>query len=179
LKKTILTILVLVIVMSLTASDFRDANWGMSRSQVKKTEKAKFFASEKDLVFYKGTIIGLNTFITYGFSNNKLINGGYLISGKHTNQNDYIDDYKKIQKALKEKYGNPRYDKVYWKNKLYKDNVEDYGLAISIGHLIYEAVWDLDNTEILLQLSGDNYKISLLVKYTSKNIKVKKEPDKL
>ena len=44
------------------------------------------------------------------------------------------------------------------------------GLAISIGDLAYGASWETSTTKIDLMLSGDNYKIKLILSYISKEL---------
>ena len=44
------------------------------------------------------------------------------------------------------------------------------GLAISIGDLEYGASWETSTTKIDLMLSGDNYKIKLILSYISKEL---------
>jgi hypothetical protein len=70
------------------------------------------------------------------------------------------------------------YEKINWKSSLYKDDPEDWGLAISIGHVSWIARWDLSETTICLLLTGDNFKIMLGLLYSTKIeelIKLKKQ----
>lgn len=86
----------------------------------------------------------------------------------HINKNDYIDDYKDFKKIITKKYGRPKQDEIIWKNDLFKDSYSDWGRAVSIGHLFYLSTWETPCTEIMLWLTGDNFKIDCLVKYTGK-----------
>ena len=43
-------------------------------------------------------------------------------------------------------------------------------MVISVGHLAYGNSWETPNTKISLMLSGDNYKIQLVLSYTSKEL---------
>jgi len=54
------------------------------------------------------------------------------------------------------------------------------GLSISIGDLIYWISWETSTTKIDLMLSGDNYKINLILSYISKELEewVKKTKEK-
>jgi len=60
---------------------------------------------------------------------------------------------------------------IYWENELYKNDKSNWGLAISIGHLSYNSVWETSTTDIELALDGNNYKVNLRVRYTSKELK--------
>ena len=89
----------------------------------------------------------------------------------HTNKNFYINDYEELKEILTKKYGKPKKDEKIWDNELYKDDRSSWGLAVSVGHLAYGASWETSTTEIVLRLSGDNYKISLILAYDSKELK--------
>lgn len=154
-------------------SGFREASWGMTQEQVKKLETSEFFQKQYskstglNILAYKGQAGELECLIAYYFAENQLVEGRYLFIEKHSNDNLYIDDFKKVKISLIEKYGKPTNDNIIWRNDLYKDDPEDWGLAISIGHLAYEAVWKSSKTQISLQLLGDNYKISHRLGYKS------------
>jgi len=156
--------------------DFRKANWRMSKEQVKATEDKRPDLEEDTKLLYK-VKIGENNFLcVYSFLKDKFYRSTYLFNETHTNKNDYIDDYERLKNVLIKKYGKPTTDRAVWKNNLYKDDKQDWGTAISIGHLEYRTLWmklvDRDIIEITLLLTGDNYKISLGILY--KNDKLEK-----
>jgi hypothetical protein len=96
----------------------------------------------------------------------------YIFGLRHTNANAYIDDFKEVKKSLVEKYGRPKHgdDDACWKDELYKDDPDIWGMAISAGHLVYQAAWQTDRTDILLMLKGDNFEVRLIAQYTSKEL---------
>ena len=55
-------------------------------------------------------------------------------------------------------------------NRLSLLDEQSQGLAISIGDLAYGASWETSTTKIDLMLSGDNYKIKLILSYISKEL---------
>lgn len=55
-------------------------------------------------------------------------------------------------------------------NRLSLLDEQSQGLAISIGDLAYGALWETSTTKIDLMLSGDNYKIKLILSYISKEL---------
>ena len=55
-------------------------------------------------------------------------------------------------------------------NRLSLLEEQSRGLAISIGDLAYGASWETSTTKINLMLSGDNYKIKLILSYISKEL---------
>lgn len=151
--------------------NFRKTNWGMSKEQVKAIENKKSDGENDNILYYKVEISKDNFACFYYFLEDKLYQAAYVFDGKHTNKNDYIDDFKKFKEILIKKYGKPKTDKVIWKNDLFKDEKQNWGTAISVGHLVYTASWKTTTTEIILLLFGDNYEINLGIKYESKKLR--------
>mgnify|MGYP001081421307 CR=1 FL=1 len=151
--------------------DFRKTNWGMSKEQIKATEDKKPDFEADTMLGYDITISEKDFACIYSFLEDKLYNSGYFFTGGHANKNLYIDDYKELKEILTKKYGKPKTDiPGLWKNDLYKDDRSHWGMAISVGHLAYGALWETSTTKIDLMLSGDNYKIKLVLSYTSKEL---------
>ncbi len=149
--------------------DFRNVNWGMSKEEVKSIETADEFLELEDGTYsYKATVASLDSYLFYEFVENKLASSGYMFLVEHSNKNRYIDDFHKLKTLLIKKYGEPAFNIIHWDNDLYKDSKQDYGLAVSIGHLEYLTRWETDKTTIRLDLYGDNYDIYLSLDYTSK-----------
>jgi len=149
-------------------STFRKTNWGMSKSQVKNTEKdTGKIMRDDDILAYKSKVAGLDALIAYIFVDDKLVRAKYIFTEKHSNRNDYISDYTSIQKILNKKYGKPVDDKTHWKNDLYENEYQDWGLALSIGHLSKFANWKASDTDVWLTITGDNYKITHSAEYSS------------
>jgi len=164
-------------------TDFRDTKWGMSNAEVKKIEKENFFKEEGNFLGYKGEVGGKDCQIIYTFVQDKLVRAEYIITEKHTNQNDYISDYNSLKELLTKKYGKPTKDEEFWRNDLYKDDYSHWGFAVSLGHHAYFTTWETPSTEILEFLHGDNYQITLGIGYTSKQFedlekKTKEEEEK-
>lgn len=158
----------------LSKTGFRETLWGMGKEQVKAAETARFLYEKKgagekkgiDELAYDYELDGLKSVILYHFAAGRLTKAYYLITAEHTNKNIYISDYKRIKAQLKSKYGEPIHDEEKWLNGLYKDNPEEYGMAISVGHLIYVTDWHSDERSIRLSLSGDNFRVALRVEYS-------------
>ena len=155
-----------------TNTNFRLATWGISQEAVTKLEGKGPDRKEKnnvglDILAFKGTAGGLDCYYAYFFAEDKLVEGRYAFVETHTNKNSYIDDFKSVKASLTEKYGKPTEDDTIWRNNLYKDDPSEWGMAVSVGHLIYQAKWTAIDTKIFLQLKGDNYKFTHVVQYTS------------
>jgi len=155
--------------------DFRKTNWGMTQEQVKASELNEFTGKKDNALFYSGEINSLEICIVYMFTDNLLTAGSYIIETTHTDKNAYIWDFNNLKKLLLKKYGAPKKEGEQWRNDLYKNDSSEHGFAISLGHLTHYAFWETSETEINMTISGDNYKISLIIGYNSKKYKNKVE----
>lgn len=151
-------------------TDFRKSKWGDSKAQVKSYETTAPVLEEDNMLMFAGKLSGIDVTIVYLFVNDQLVRAKYLFDAEHTNKNDYLIDYNTLRDLLITKYGEPGSSDVLWRNKLYQDSPEEYGTAISVGHLIYYCTWDLLNTEINMVLQGENFKISHQIEYLSKKL---------
>jgi len=168
----ILVISTLILSAEEVKYDFRKTNWGMSKEQVKAIEDKKPAFEDDAMLGYTVKIDGENFMCVYNFLEDKLYNTGYGPTKEHTNKNLYIDDYEELKEILTKKYGKPKSDLgTFWKNDLFKDDKSKWGMAISVGHLVYGVQWETPTTKITLKLSGDNYKIMLIIAYDSKELK--------
>jgi hypothetical protein len=148
--------------------DFRKTTWGMTKDEVIAAETTDVTPQLDDnTISYKGTVNSLDCNIVYVFIHDTLVRAYYDITEVRTNKNQYIRDYEGLKKILTDKYSQPDKDRVTWLNDMYQDNVNDWGQALSIGHLAYFSEWLTETTDIWLMLQGDNYKIKFVVEYTS------------
>lgn len=153
--------------------DFRNTKWGMSPEEVHKLDiiDYKMTGVSSESFFYLRNIDSIDNkkcMVAYYFIENILIAGAYSFSQKYYDKNEYINDYINLKENLKKKYGEPIKDDVIWFNDSYKDDPRHYGLAVSEGDLKYQSIWEIDGTEIILFLIGDNLKCNLILRYKSK-----------
>lgn len=159
-------------------NDFRVAKWGESRESIMKKEReTNLLPDSPDVYLFKSTIAGMQCVVGYFFTNDQFTMAKYIFEEEHSNSNLFIDDYTRLVRLMSQKYGKPQEggeNNMIWFNDLWRDNYEDWGLAISAGHLAYDASWETEKTEILVQLSGENYQIHLVVQYLSRELKGKR-----
>lgn len=147
----------------------RNANWGWTKESVKKSETLKLISETKNELMYSGTLGNKKFNILYDFTKNKLTQVCYIYSESHVNNNNYISTYDDLKNILIKKYDTTATDQIIWKNNLYKDNEDDWGMACSAGHVTFKATWENSDTYVMLACIGENFKISLGIVYTSKN----------
>lgn len=150
--------------------DFRNCTWGMSQEEVMEheSEPSIYQLNETYLRCDDVKVSGLSCDIIYQFENDKLVYGMISFQESHSNKNFFISDFNTIEEALTTKYGNPVEEKVRWLNDLYQDDTDNWGKAISMGHLVMGTTWETDTTEIISVLGGDNYQISMAISYIPK-----------
>jgi hypothetical protein len=163
--------LILTLSTDILADGFRGVEWGSSTSQALESEgKAPSSESDEQLVF-EDSIDTLDCLAIYTFVEDQLVRGTYAVIEEHANKNDHIADYNKLKRLLGEKYGDPINDRTIWKDDLYKDDPDNWGMAIATSRLVYNCNWVSGDSEILLALYGDNYKINITLWYTSISLK--------
>jgi hypothetical protein len=154
------------------AGDFRNATWGMMIDEVKQAEKEAVFVEENESrLLYKSTVLNMPVHILYTFDDSKLSSGSYFPGVQHSNPYGYIIDYERIKASLTEKYGKPIKDDKKRIGKGIFDSAGDEGYAVGKGELEYASFWKIGRTDILLTLTGDNMKISLVWHYQDANLK--------
>ena len=149
---------------------FRNTHWGMSKEQVIETEGKPVrdeIVEGLNAIAYDSKIDEKHCAIIYYFAENKLVSSKYHFLHNHINLNLYLFDFANLKKNLIKKYGEPKEHKPVWLNDLYKNSPDDIGRAISYGHLKLLTKWETPETNIFLGIMGDNYKIKLIIEYSS------------
>lgn len=161
-----------------TEKHFRDAHWGMRQDQVMRLEgapSAQDEASDYKVMRYWESIKDMGCWIDYIFEDDKLVKARYIFLVKHEYKTQYFGDYKKAKDFLTEVHGQSPLTNVNWLNAEHKDDYSKWGLAVSLGHLEYSAIWDAPETEIVLRLYGENNEVKLVAEYTGELEKEKKK----
>jgi hypothetical protein len=96
--------------------------------------------------------------------NDKLYKAAVIIRKETTNNDNYVLVYDKIESLFIEKYGKPKKKKKIGSRNPY---ITD-GMAIASGQGAYFTEWETPETDITLDLHGDNFKMKFVVHYESK-----------
>ncbi|MBN1224901.1 MAG: hypothetical protein JXB23_16755 [Candidatus Aminicenantes bacterium] len=145
-----------------------DAVWRMNREQLRSVKGKPVHEGQSrgyDILGYQQKILERECLIGYYFQENRFIGAKFTFVDSHANRNQNIVDYKNIKALLAQRYGQPAEDKISWEDPLYRDQIEEWGNAIKMGHLTYFARWETSGAEVLLQLFGTEDEISLEVTY--------------
>lgn len=157
-----------LIVSMASAQDFRDVSWGATMEQVKASEQFTLMSEDENTLVFNGQVNTKTVNAVYEFlPNGQLSLAGYLFDDTYTNRNTYIEDYEEVNVTLERLYGEPKTSDTYWSDDLYKDDPQSYGMAVSVGHVTYQAVWETETTLIRHTLNGNDFEISHGVVYNS------------
>jgi hypothetical protein len=155
-------------IQAIAKRDFRNATWGMPRSEVVLTEADDPASEDESAIIYSRNVAGMNAIIGYLFEDDRLVKAKYMFRQQHSDFNQYITDYKNLKAALEKKYGKAHKQRDIWSNDLYTNIPAEWGKAVSLGYLTYLSYWSIKKTEITLMLGGENEKIDLWLEYKSK-----------
>jgi len=169
--------------VAVTDTGFRKAGWGMSPREVQLSEPGASWETQDDLCLFESRLDGMSCLVVYIFIDGQLCRGKYVIAEDYANDNNYIYSHERLKEILTKKYGRPDSDEQFWLNDLYQDDPQDWGMAVSAGHMARYVSWKLPDTEIYLSLYGENYACNLIVEYSSTKLagleSAKKEADTL
>lgn len=162
---------------------FRGYDWGTSKEEIMKNEITSDMVADVDyleeddgLLINGQSVAGLDALVLYNFTDNGLDSGVYSITEKHTNKTDYYRDYEDLVKKYTDKYGTPVIDQAQWKDDLYKDDPDDWGMAVAVGDVTFVSKWEkADGSTTGIMLKGDNYEINLAIIYQSPDYEYKED----
>ncbi len=113
-------------------------------------------------------VLGRRMSIEYQFGDNRLYRAVYILAEDYLLEKKYLRDYLDFKNVLTSKYGQPARDEMIWHKPHMKHDPTEWGVAVSIGHLTSEAVWETDTTKIAAILTGGNHTVSCQIVYSSK-----------
>ena len=153
--------------------DFRQFVWGDSKEEViakegRPSSEGNVTGMDADYIVYETTAVGLDMILGYYFCDEGLFRVRYILAEDHSNEALYIDDYNKFKSALTKKYGDPFIDHESWLNDSKKEYyADDKGTALCYGYLNYLTMYFTDRSYISMEMSADNYEITMTVDYES------------
>lgn len=156
--------------------DFKSFRWGDSQEVVEEKEgdpdrDGDMTAYKAHYIVYETTVAGKDALLAYYFCDDGLFQTRYILTESHSNENLYIDDYSDVRRALSKKYGEPSVDWEDWQDSDKKSYyASKKGDALSYGYLSYLTCYALERTDILMEMSADNYIISTTIDFQSREI---------
>ena len=130
---------------------FRKTNWGMTRDEVIAREGRQPDEQSGDRIAYvKKTVLDRECDLFYIFSAGKLVSGGYDFL--EDDLSNCIADYNNIASALTEQSVSPSASQTIWTNGEFRNDSQKYGLAVLLGDLTYQTVWNAAESSITCEL---------------------------
>ncbi len=166
---TCTAIITAVLSVSVQSADFRKANWGMNLEQVQRLHLGELAANKRPgMIEYRTKLGDQKVFIYYRFNDlGQLSEAGYRTDESHTDLNLHISDYQTLNKLLQQKYPTTKDVAVVWKNRLFETKPEKWGRAITLGHVTFEWIHEIEGTRITHLLAGTRREINHRVRYES------------
>jgi hypothetical protein len=164
--------LIASLLVAQTKSDFRKTSWGMDRAQVVTAEgmppsQIANRGAETVLRYDAARLAGLDCRVVYIFANDTLVRTKYVFQREHDQKNDFLADFTLVDAFLRGDLNPPTDQQVSWRDEKYKEDPEHYGVAVSLGHLLYSTQWKVAGTVVTHALTGENGKITHEVEYVS------------
>ena len=152
--------------------DFRNTSWGMDRAQVVATEgtppsQMRERGGEIVMRYESARLAGLDCRVVYIFAKDKLVRTKYVFQQEHVEKNEFLADFTMVDVFLIGTMERPTQQRVSWNNEEYKTEARRYGVAVSLGHLLYSTQWKGTRTVVTHALSGENGAVTHEVEYVS------------
>jgi len=159
--------------LTTTQTNPQSAQWGMSIEQVLELEGKPAVRENSngiEIIGYQKRVIDKDCLVGYLFADNKLFKTQYNFSENHFDKLMYLDDYEKVKSLVVQRYGEPEGEAVDWKDPQFKNDSNNWGTAISLGHVEYSSRWQTSESEIVLSLFKVQKDVILRIEYSGKMI---------
>ena len=138
--------------------DTLQRHWGQGRERLKNVVAGPVEREEEGTLAYLRNIHDHGVLEGYEFLKGSLTRGQYVVIQRPLNGlNEFIGYFTAVKQALTSAYGEPASDREVWENDLYHPLPDYWGVAVMIGHLRYQAIWETPEGTLTLDLSGNRY----------------------
>ena len=156
------------------SGDFRDTKWGMTKEEVKASEKLPLSDESPEAVTYISELGGKPAIIGYVFNKEgQLIRAGLLVEDEKIPPQDYVAAFEEAKKDMGVRLGMPSTDRMLWTSGVQDvTDPEQFGEATCEGKMRYIAGWANERSAINLTLDGYEGKCRLAAMYDSMDLYV-------
>ena len=149
-------------------ADFRQLRWGMTIEEVKEIEGAPDYETPEALL-YDTRVGGVDAHMIMYFEDGGFYQAVYAFQEDRVNYNNYLRDFEKIGRLLRQVYGEPSGSDNHHdlRGSLYRDDRDYWGLAVATGQLAILSGWETDRTRIIHSIDGENYEVNHRIGYTT------------
>jgi hypothetical protein len=172
--KTVVLAAFVLLLSSTAEAGFQDTEWGMSPKEVIKAQKIakdqREWDSKRKILLEAKNVAGAKSAIVYIFVDSKLVRTKVIFMQDHTNELDYLTDFRSMGEKLRKVYGEPTETNEIWLRDLYRNRPSRWGMALQVGDLSKYVTWKLDDTTILHAIHGENYEVEHVIEYRSREL---------
>ena len=170
---TALPLLALLLLAALPApglaGDFRNADWGMSKEEVKAAESLALVQETVDRLFYSTTLLGADVEVRYDFIENTLVSAYYGLERAYSHAPSfYLRYFNDLTDGVKEKYGPPMRDAISGISDDMSDNPKTWEAALAARSFLRLMTWETQEIFIAAGLNGARPDIRCFVIYAPK-----------
>ncbi len=141
-----------------------DPSWGTTRESIVRTEGNPSDDESKDgieVLRYRRKIMNRNWQVEYVLGDGGLITTRYKLLEDYSDSARYLEDYNTLRVYLNTKVGEPRSDKVVWRNKVFEQARATPAEALSRGYVAYSSEWVFRDTSVKIKLDGAGNMVAL------------------
>jgi hypothetical protein len=143
----------------------------MDRAQVVATEATpphiRESGNEVVLRYESASLAGLDCRVVYILAKDKLVRAKYVFQREHEKKNEFLADFALVDVFLMATMERPTEQRVLWRDEMYKMEPQHYGVAVSLGQLLYSTQWKGTRTVVTHALTGENGDILHEIEYVS------------
>ncbi len=180
-KRLIASFLILITAFSLISCgskkphDFRDADFGMSISEVSKKESTDYVYADDDFIFYDASMNGEDAEIYYYFKDGALVSAECKFLINETTIGSNMERFVAMANYITSVYGQPLSDdyRVFLKDDLEDHEGDGDHLLIYHKYLQYFQEWQTETAHISLLLNYKDEQINYI--YSAEAILPKQE----
>jgi hypothetical protein len=123
--------------------------------------------SEIVLRYESARLAGLECRVVYILAKDKLVRAKYVFQREHAAKNDFLADFTVVDAFLMATMERPTEQRVMWRDEVYKMEPPRYGVAVSLGQLLYSTQWKGMRTVVTHALTGENGAITHEIEFVS------------
>lgn len=144
---------------------FRSVPWGATADEIKQRMKGKPAIDRDDLIVYQEQLNTSEAGCCFIMVGGRFVRGKYVLTEEHVNDNLFLSDFDGVDALLTKKYGTPGDSRKLWRDDLYKDRQDDWGMAVKTGRLTVCSQWRVEKVTITHMLRGDNFEVEHGIEY--------------
>jgi len=178
-KKTAILILA-ALIPSVCEAGFQATEWLDSPQEVirkQKIPKAERSWSEGTLsiLAHSTRFTGEEALVGYIFVEKKLVRVSVIFTETYIQKLKLLRRFDSMERKLTRVYGEPDSDDTVWSGDLYRDDPDQYGMAVVTGDLMFRTLRTKSGLNILHILDGGNFKANhRLAYYTDETFEIEK-----